>query len=98
METQEVRRTLSRVKTPNSDKPEAEQNHYFNCWFDPVVQIREEFQAARKYCDTYEVDCDHQPDQDFETIVGRGAYADKNKDIECVRSYLLAHGWKEEEE
>ena len=98
METQEVRKTLSKVKTLNSDKPETERNYYFNCWFDPAVHMRVEFQEARKYCDTYEVDLDHQSDQEAATIVGRGAFADQNKkDVECLRSYFLDHGWKEEE-
>lgn len=98
METQEIKRTLSKIKT-NHDKPETERNYYFYCWFDPVVPIEEEFQEVKKHCNTYEVDCDHQADQDSATIVGRGGFADKNKrDVECVRSYLLTHGWKEEEE
>jgi hypothetical protein len=99
METQEVRRTVSKIKTLGSNKPEPERNFYFYCWFDPAVRIREEFQEGRKHCNTYEVDCDHQPDQDAATIVGRGAFADQNKkDVECVRSYFVDHGWKEEEE
>jgi hypothetical protein len=31
METQEVRKTLSEVKTLNHDKPETERNYYFYC-------------------------------------------------------------------
>lgn len=96
MGTQEVRRTLSKVKT-NPHKPESERNYYFLCWFDPVVRMTEEFEEARRHCNAYELDCDHQGYQDEATIVGRGSFADQNrKDVECIRTFFLDHGWKEE--
>ena len=98
MKTQGVRRTLSKVRTDHN-KPETEREYYFSRWFDPSVRVEEEFQQVRKYFDTFEVDCDHQPNRDSATIVGRGAFADRNKiDVEWVRSYFLEHGWKEERE
>ena len=97
MEAQDIRRTLSRLKTDHN-KPETEREYYFSCWFAPSVRIEEEFREVCKYFDTFEVDCDHQSNQDSATIVGRGAFADQNKiDVEWVRSYFLDHGWKEEE-
>lgn len=99
MKTEKAKRTLSKVKILNGNKHETERIYYFNCWFDHAVRIEEEFQEVRKHCDTFDVDCDHQPDHDSATIVGRGAFTDKNKrDVECVRLYLLTHGWKEQEE
>ena len=98
MKAQRARGTLSEVKTDHN-KPETERIYYFNCWFDPVVPMMEEFQEVREHCDTFEVDCDCQPNHSSATIVGRGGFADKNKtDVECVRSYLLSHGWKEQED
>jgi hypothetical protein len=98
MKTQRARRTLSKVKTDHN-KPETERIYYFNCWFDSGVPILEEFEEVKALCNTHEVDCDHQPDLDSATIVGRGAFADQNKkDVECVRSRLLTHGWAEEEQ
>lgn len=91
MQTQSVKRILSRVKP--------EFNNYFTCWFDPIVHVVEEVQEAKKDCKTNQVVCDHQPDQDAAIVVARGAFVDQNKrDVECVRIYLLKHGWKEGEE
>jgi hypothetical protein len=98
MKTKRIRRTLSKVIT-NLNKPETNREYHFCCWFDPSVNIEDEFQEVRKYFDTFEVDCDHKPNKDSATIVGRGAFAERNKiDVEWVRSYFLDHGWKEEEE
>jgi hypothetical protein len=98
METQGLRRTLSKVKTDH-DRPETDRIYYFLCWFDPQVKIEEEFHEVRKYFDTFEVDCDFHPGHDTASIVGRGTFADRNQiDVEWIRAYFLAHGWREEEE
>ena len=45
MKTQRARGTLSKVRTDHN-KPETERIYYFNCWFDPVVPMMEEFRKS----------------------------------------------------
>lgn len=98
METKEAKRILTKGQIVNSDKQETERDYYFICWFDQAVHMEEEFQQATKHCNTDHVLCDHQPDLVTSIVMGRGRWADKNKkDVECVHSYLLDHGWKEGE-
>jgi hypothetical protein len=98
MKPQEVRKTLSKVKA-NTDKPESVRSYYFYCWFDPAVRIRQQFLEARQHCNPHGVDLNYQSGLDAAMIVGRSAYADQNKkDVECIRSYFLDQGWKEEDE
>jgi len=87
-----VRKTVSRLKTIH------DHTFYFCCWFDPSVKIEEEFQRVRRCFDTFDVDCDHELGQQSATIVGRGMFAERNKiDVALVRSFLLDHGWTEQE-
>jgi hypothetical protein len=70
----------------------------FKCWCEVTVDIKKEITEAKTHCHTYEVWCD-QYKKDSAIIISVGANEDQNKmDIECVRSYLLNHGWQEEME
>src|SRR5208283_3925807 len=93
--TEAARRSLSKVWILNGTRPEHQRNYYFYCWFDSRVQIEEEFREATMHCFTHELGCDPQHEQGSAIIVGRSRWAFRNKsDIECVRSYLLGHGWE----
>lgn len=97
MANQEAKRILSTIQSLKGKRPESERSYYFTCSFDPTVHIEEEFRLARTNCHTHEVECSH--DSDYAMIFGKGALADQDKiDVECVRSYLLDHGWKEQPE
>ena len=91
-----TKKTISKVWILNHNKPESERNYYFYCWFDSTVHITDEFQEAKTQCKATAVVCGHKQNEDAAIIVGRGKWGYGNKkDVECVRSYFLDHGWKQ---
>ena len=75
-------------------KVQPELGYHFMCLWDGTVDIEEEIAEAQKHCNTYEVQCDHLPDDDSAIIYGGSANEELNKlEVSCVHSYLLEHGW-----
>jgi hypothetical protein len=76
-----------------SETRQTTNGYEFKCSCEVTVDIDKEITEAKRHCHTYEVWCD-QYNKDSAIIISVGAHEDWNKrDINCVRSYLLNHGW-----
>lgn len=95
METLETKRTLSKASGKYKDR--------FTCWFDAGVDIEKEIAEARNHCGVVspmELICDYTQGDVGAIITSSGGFdvVENNMRLECVRTYLLKNGWKEEVE
>jgi hypothetical protein len=92
MEAQDVKRVLSQIKP--------DFNFHFSCWFDKGVDMDKEISEARMHCHVRPNDVFCSMGEWNATIIGGEFHKkDNEKNVSCVRSYLLKHlGWMEGEE
>jgi hypothetical protein len=80
------------LKTLTSIQPEL--GYYFQCVWDEATDIVKEFEEAQIRCGTHEVQCDYLQNEDTAMIHGTSMHEQLNRaEVECIHTYLLAHGW-----